>query len=621
MIAGFVGKIYLDGRQAGEEERKSLKECLTVPNGYRVETMAFGSLAVASAAQIRNGFEYRDYAILNNENCVIVGSGSIYNKEEVMSSLKIKESCTELELIYHGWMKIGNDIVKYINGDWMFAAYDKRKAEVIISRSWGLSSMYFYQGNDFLAFATHPNLLLAIPEVPCKPDIRIITQILCALPIVPEATVWEGIQQLPPASSMLISHGTIRKETWWRPTQVTKIKVQDEREVLDKFMLLYRKAVRNRLKDAEGIGATLSSGLDSSSICMLAADELLSKDKRLQAWTSVPYYKEQASSFHTWLADEGELASDFIKSTNNINHVLIDSRDADPINAIRFQLLRTGRPQSSVANLYWIDSILQSAAASRCDVVLIGQFGNSTVSYSPFHVSLFPKSNYFPETTWLRYFKIIKQRLMKDIINIKKSILDTEGDGNYLALNPEYLKHKDYMQGYDKFNKTKKITHKDINEIHMGSFDLWYHNSFWSGVEVRDPSMDIELTEFLLSLPDNMFFRDCIDRRMIRIGMEGYLPDTVRLNKRRGQQASDIVPRIRHFNRQAGDALSVIENSELAKELLDIDRMKKVMDHIMQGEDGFNTFCECSRILLPGLSTGLFLSTFDTDFDLSTNLG
>jgi hypothetical protein len=124
MIAGLVGKIHLDGRLANEEEMTSLKECLFVPNGYQVEAMAFGSLAVASAAQTRNGCENKDNVILNNENCIIVGSGSIYNKEELISSLKITESCTELELICNGWMKIGNDIVKYLNGDWMFVAYD-----------------------------------------------------------------------------------------------------------------------------------------------------------------------------------------------------------------------------------------------------------------------------------------------------------------------------------------------------------------------------------------------------------------------------------------------------------------------------------------------------------------
>lgn len=621
MLTGFVGKLYLDGRRATVGDALSLAQCMSLLPGSKNDTNICGALAVAAANANKEQLEARPN-ILVDGYYVLVGSGSVYNRDGLIKTLESREGITDLHIMWKAWLKWGKDAPLYLDGDWMFAAYDCRKEELLLARSWGHSSLYFYQGNSFLAFATHPMLLTSLPGVTCEPDINTITHLLCALPVSANSACWKGITQLQPASKMEVCRGKANEHIWWRPSQVEKIEFKKEQDIIERFVSLYSSAVKKRLRTSKGVGATLSSGLDSTSVSILAARELEPYGKELHSWTSVPYYPDEAFSYGRWMTDESSLAVKAITGIKNIKHNLVDTPDANPIDSLLVHILRTGRPQGAVANLYWIDSILNLALDSGCGVLLTGQFGNSTVSWSPNQISLIPKSKYYPNISWKKYLSLVKAKMIKNLRHLKHNINDfgLGKQSGYPVINQKYVLSKAFKRSIHDVRNMRPTNHASMAEVHMGILDTWYHISLWSGVEVRDPTIDVKLTEFLLSLPDNVFFRDNLNRRVIRLGMQDILPDEVRLNKRRGQQASDIVPRVRQFGEQAEKAVAYIEASSLAGDLLNILNMKQVLERIRTGETGFEMMKDCSRVLLPGLSAGLFLASFDTDFNLITPL-
>jgi len=62
----------------------------------------------------------------------------------------------------------------------------------------------------------------------------------------------------------------------------------------------------------------------------------------------------------------------------------------------------------------------------------------------------------------------------------------------------------------------------------------------------RDPTNDLRVVRFCLSVPEDQFVRDGIGRSLIRRVTEGHLPDNVRLNlKVRGAQGADGVHRMK----------------------------------------------------------------------------
>ena len=67
------------------------------------------------------------------------------------------------------------------------------------------------------------------------------------------------------------------------------------------------------------------------------------------------------------------------------------------------------------------------------------------------------------------------------------------------------------------------------------------------GLDIRDPTADARVLAFTFSVPDWVFMDPAtgLDRWLIRAAMQGRLPDEVRLNRNRGRQAGDLVPRLR----------------------------------------------------------------------------
>ena len=104
--------------------------------------------------------------------------------------------------------------------------------------------------------------------------------------------------------------------------------------MLDRFVSLYSTAVKKRLRTSKEVGATLSSGLDSTSVCILAARGLEPYGKELHSWTSVPHYPNEAFSFGRWMTDEGSLAVKSVTGIKNIKHDIVDAASANPIDSI-----------------------------------------------------------------------------------------------------------------------------------------------------------------------------------------------------------------------------------------------------------------------------------------------
>lgn len=284
MLNGFTGKIYLNGRKATLDDAEQLAKYMPVPPGSRIVLSVLGALALAAAGP-------RQAIITGQDQLILTGAGSIYNREELLRQLnkgnyKGSEDANDLELMWQAFRKWGSEAPLYLDGDWMFAAYDQSREELLLARSWGISALYYYRGADFIAFATHPGVLAGLPDVPRQPNLNTLTQIMCSLPLSPNKTCYQGIYQLQPAEKMEIVRGKSSESIWWRPSGIPIRPVTDEKEMLDRFLELFLSAVRKRLDPDLKAGATLSSGLDSSSICLLAAQSLLPLGKTLQAWTS-----------------------------------------------------------------------------------------------------------------------------------------------------------------------------------------------------------------------------------------------------------------------------------------------------------------------------------------------
>lgn len=127
---------------------------------------------------------------------------------------------------------------------------------------------------------------------------------------------------------------------------------------------------------------------------------------------------------------------------------------------------------------------------------------------------------------------------------------------------------------------------------------------------MRDPTADARVLAFTFSIPDHVFIdpRSGTDRWLIREAMKGRLPDEVRLNRDRGRQAGDLVPRLRACAGEVETALDELARGPAA-EYVDVVYMRQAWQTI-RTEDTSEAFIKSFTILCRGIMAGLFVNDF-----------
>ena len=85
------------------------------------------------------------------------------------------------------------------------------------------------------------------------------------------------------------------------------------------------------------------------------------------------------------------------------------------------------------------------------------------------------------------------------------------------------------------------------------------------------------LLEFCLSLPDSLYLKDGVSRRLARLVTADRLPTEIVNNPRRGLQCPEYLYRLNGLRPLLAEHLEQLEKSSLAGQLLDLRRMKALL--------------------------------------------
>ncbi|HSF43341.1 MAG TPA: asparagine synthase-related protein [Thermoanaerobaculia bacterium] len=133
----------------------------------------------------------------------------------------------------------------------------------------GLRPLYYAKIPGGLAFASEVKAVLAAPGVASRTDERALADLFHFGALLGYRTLSAGIELLPPGSVLTfhLRNGSLKVEPYWRaaslfaPRGAWRTDIEDE-EVAG----LFARAVTRRLAPREGLGISLSGGLDSRSI-------------------------------------------------------------------------------------------------------------------------------------------------------------------------------------------------------------------------------------------------------------------------------------------------------------------------------------------------------------------
>ena len=573
--------------------------------------------------------------------CVLTAGAFLDNREELVDELglsgKERRDLPDTLLIYRAYARWGEDCVHHLLGDWHFALWDMKNRQLFLARDHhGNTGVCYTQGSGFFAFASSRKPLIALPEVPKVPNLLRIAQVLTSWPGDGVLTAYAGIFRLPPAHCLTLADGKVLIKHYWHPQDAPGVHFPKEEDYLEAFLEHYDRAVRVRLRSNTSICATLSGGLDSGSVCSLAARALAETGQRLTAYTSVPLEDTTPYTPKHRFGDEFPFAQATADLAGNIDLVRIIAAGVSPLAGIVRMLEVHDEPGYTAGNQFWIVDLLQQARDRPSRALLTGQGGNATVSWTGGEVNLWPfllpgKLLQFKQTflelkkrQGLTSLGGLKRFLAAPLISPLRSRLSygmgVKGPAflQYSAIQPHWAQslglerlmqtqgHNPYFpSGYDPLSTRYQIIRP--GQSILGA--LWGEHSGAYGLEVRDPTRDKRLLEFCLGIPDLYHFDGGLDRAVIRRAFQGLLPDKVRLNRRWGLQAADICCRLRQQSPSLKAALERLDRHALAPGILDLPKMRRVLQAVQGGTTPANT-SEAGTIFLRGLGVGMFLLRF-----------
>src|SRR3989344_3197099 len=206
-----------------------------------------------------------------NGELVIIYNGEIYNFKEIREKLEKKydfKSNTDTEVILYAYKEYGVKCLDYFNGMFAFCIYDSKKKILFLARDrLGIKPLYYYFKDGKFMFASEIKAILQDNEVKREIDYKALSEYFEYSFTINDETIFKDIKELLPGHYLIFENNKIEIKRYW------KLKENSGNERLE----YYAKSLKNHLEESVKLrlvsdvplGATLSGGLDSSSVVAL----------------------------------------------------------------------------------------------------------------------------------------------------------------------------------------------------------------------------------------------------------------------------------------------------------------------------------------------------------------
>ncbi len=567
----------------------------------------------------------------------LIGDVRIDNRESLATELGLDPQearrLADSSFLLEAWERWGDAAVDHLVGAFTFAVWQPEEKRLYLVRDHaGERPLYYTKNDDFFAFASMPKGLLALPGLPAALDEDALADFLAILPLANGKSLFGNLRAVPHGHCLTVTPDGARLRQYWHPSDVRPLRLKNDAEYLEAFRECFDKAVRCRLRTTGSIGSELSGGLDSSSVTATAAGLLASSGRGLTSFTHVPRRGYATPTIAGRFGDEGPFAADVAALYPNVRHVLVPNGQVGIMLSVSRHVELDDQPVFNPTNAVWTDSILDEARSRGITAMLTGRAGNGTISYDGY-LSL---ADMFRGGHWLNLATTVQALRRNGFTTLRKvggvTVLPLlplwlqkklaprigEFDLEYCAVNPDLAKRIDLVErARSAFNLAAFDVRSDLIGLFVGS-DFGNDNAgFRAGwkLEMRDPTADKRVFEFIHSIPIDQFVRDGWMRSLIRRAMQGRLPESTLRRHDRGLQAADWHESMSDSLDSIRAELRLLERSPLSCRLLDLPRMKKLTD--TWPTEGFHTPTvqySYHYALSRGIGLGAFVRRHDPDF-------
>ena len=509
----------------------------------------------------------------------IIFNGEIYNylelKKQHFSDYPFKTE-TDTEVLLACYEKWGIDMLNKLDGMFSFALYDIKQNKMLFARdAMGIKPFYYAKIDSKFFFASEPKAIQAAIKSKLTLDINNSAEFLVmGLSDHTDGTFFKEIKQLNGGHLMMydLVHHSIEIKKYWNAPQV-------QSNPSDHFPATYweiaKEAVTRQLRSDVPLGTSLSGGIDSSVILVLASEILGEHSNQYNAIT----YIEKG-----FVGDESKDARSIAENAGlNWHGVEVDQTNlCDDVDRM---ITSIGEPFSSLS-MYAQYKVMEYAKNIGIKVMLDGQGGDEIYLGYP-RVAQFVLSEYLREGKIGLFYRELIGLKNHASLSFKNSILgniyfsnSTIAVTRNISSLSNYI-NKDFLHQYRKetaedLYSSKSLQERQIDELTKYCLPrlLRYadRNSMAFSVESRVPHLSNLIIDFALKAPIEWRIRDGWTKYYVRKAAENSkIPQRILYNPlKRGFE----VPQNQWVKKLAPLINQYIENASPYQHILNLDHIQ-----------------------------------------------
>jgi asparagine synthase (glutamine-hydrolysing) len=521
-----------------------------------LETVAFGRALYRLLPEDR--FDTQPL-IGASRTLMLVADVRIDNRDELLDELGCARGAelSDADLVLKACEAWGDQAPEKIIGDFAFALWNARENSLTLARDTaGQRPLHYHVGPGFVAFASMPEALHDVPEVPRQLDVQNLASFVSGAPRAASSTFYRGISRVEPGQIVKITPDRTDVRHYWRfPDR--EIRYAKSSDYADALREQLDRATRARLRGVGGVvGTHLSAGLDSGAVSATAARLMAQSGGTVTAFTSAPRSGFDGAGLPGRIGDESGLAAQVAAQFPNMTHIVVRPEGVSPLDILGRDTKLFQEPVGHPCNFVWWSRVHDEAQSRGISVMLTGEAGNLTLSAG----GLATLAEFVRTGQWLRWAR--EARMTIGTGPTWRGVLATSfgpwmptrawraltrlfGPPTYIDFTS--LLHPDMRSGIEERaaeQAGRGPPEKDDRQLRWQLLHRHEPGNFrkgilarW-GIDERDPTADRRLADFCFALPPEQLYSGGVNRRLARVALADRLPDAV-LNGPRGYQYPD----------------------------------------------------------------------------------
>jgi asparagine synthase (glutamine-hydrolysing) len=466
---------------------------------------------------------------------VIVFNGEIYNflelRRELEASGRSFRTQSDTEVILEAWRAWGEGMLPRFNGMWALAIFDTETNDLFLARDrFGIKPLLYALTPERLVFASEQRALAQSGLFATSIDIEVARRLMLDAFAIEgsERTLCREVRRLQGGHLMWLRKGRLDIRRWWNTVDHLPALPKTDAEQVEHFRQLFQDAVSLRMRSDVPIGTCLSGGFDSTAVlCTMAEHEKRGMGPRDNAaWrhafvATFPGASNDERPFAEQAAAWAKVDPTFLEigrddALADLERILADTDDVyiGPPSPV-WLIYRELRRQRVVVSLdgHGADELMGAyrqegqSAAFRLRNALAGLSSGSEGARRGVDL--------------LRVLMIKRQGhyFLRGGLRDIPARFPLVGDDDMLPSDWGSLNKRLY-----------RMFHGTVLPTILRNFD---RISMAHGIEVRMPFMDWRLVTYTMALPETSKSFGGHTKVIARRAMEGYMPETIRLARRK----------------------------------------------------------------------------------------